>query len=229
MVKKMMLFYGILSLLFTGWINRPEAFLPDSTLCRAAIAEEAINPGEPPVIVYPLPDATMENLTDAILSVSLEEGDVYLDDTGKLQMNVTIYTYDAYDLVEIALLQVGDRIVTHAGEVDIISIRHLPGGTIAINGGWEEDGLTLMTDDSGFYYAIGANDTKSWYEIGKATIRVSVDFRGYDQSDLEMGEVVFYPGSFLVNEVTNYDFTPYNTTIRIEEGQVVELHRMYMP
>ena len=113
--------------------------------------------------------------------------------------------------------------------MDIISIRHLPGGTIAINGGWEEDGLTLMTDDSGFYYAIGANDTKSWYEIGKATIRVSVDFRGYDQSDLEMGEVVFYPGSFLVNEVTNYDFTPYNTTIRIEEGQVVELHRMYMP
>jgi hypothetical protein len=171
----------------------------------------------------------MENLTDAILSVSLEEGDVYLDDTGKLQMNVTIYTYDAYDLVEIALLQVGDRIVTHAGEVDIISIRHLPGGTIAINGGWEEDGLTLMTDDSGFYYAIGANDARSWYEIGKATIRVSVDFRGYDQSDLEMGEVVFYPGSFLVNEVTNYDFTPYNTTIRIEEGQVVELHRMYMP
>lgn len=228
-MKKMMLFYVVLCLLLTGWINQSEAILTDSTLCAAAIAEEAINPGEIPVIVYPLPDATMENLTDAILSVSLEEGDVYLDDTGKLQMNVTIYTYDAYDLVDIALLQVGDRIVTHAGEVDIISIRHLPGGTIAINGGWEEDGLTLMTDDSGFYYAIGANDTKSWYEIGKATIRVSVDFRGYDQSDLEMGEVVFYPGSFLVNEVTNYDFTPYNTTIRIEEGQVVELHRMYMP
>ena len=228
-MKKMMLFYVVFGLLLAGWINQSEAILTDSTLCATAIAEEAINPGEPPVIVYPLPDATMENLTDAILSVSLEEGDVYLDDTGKLQMNVTIYTYDAYDLVEIALLQVGDRIVTHAGEVDIISIRHLPGGTIAINGGWEEDGLTLMTDDSGFYYAIGANDAKSWYEIGKATIRVSVDFQGYDQSDFEMGEVVFYPGSFLVNEVTNYDFTPYNTTIRIEEGQVVELHRMYMP
>ena len=58
---------------------------------------------------------------------------------------------------------------------------------------------------------------------------MSGDFQGYDQSVLELGEVVFYPGSFLVNEVTNYDFTPYNATICIEEGQVVELHRMYMP
>ncbi len=229
MMKKMMLFYVVLGLLLTAWIDQPEAIMPDFTLCGAALAEEAIHQGESPAIVYPLPDVTMENLTDAILSVSLEEGDVYLDDTGKLQMNVRIYTYDAYDLVDIALLQVGDRLVTHAGEVAIISIRHLPGGTIALNGGWEEDGLTLITDDSGFYYAIGANDTKSWYEIGKATIRVSVDFQGYDQADLELGEVIFYPGSFLVNEVTNYDFTPYNTTIRIEEGQVVELHRMYMP
>ena len=229
MMKKTMLFYGILFLLLVGWIDQPEVALPDSMLCMTAIAEEVFHPKESPVTIYPLPDTTMENLTDATLSVSLAEGDVYLDDTGKLQMLVRIYTYDAYDLVDIALLQVGDRIVTHAGEVDVISIGHLSGNAIAINGGWEEDGLTLTTDDSGFYYAIGANDVKSWYEIGQATIRVSVDFQGYDQSDLDLGEVIFYPGSFLVNEVTNYDFTPYNTVIRVENGQVVELYRMYMP
>ena len=229
MMRKMMLFYVVIVLLLIDMSDQPEAIIPDFTLCGTTIAEEAINQGKSPVIIYPLPVATMYNLTDDRLSVSLEEGDVYLDDTGKLQMQVRIYTYDTYDLVDIALLQAGAKIVTHTSEVDIISIRHLQNGTITINDGWEEDGLTLMTDDSGFYYAIGANDTKNWYEIGKATIRVTVDLQGYDQSDLELSKFIFYLCSFLVNEVTNCDFTSYNTTIRIEEGQVVELHRMYMP
>jgi hypothetical protein len=86
-----------------------------------------------------------------------------------------------------------------------------------------------MTHEGGVYYAVSANDAKDWYEIGEATIRVSADFIGYDQADLKLGEVIFYPGSFLVGEVTNYDFTPYNTTIRVEAGQVMELHRVYMP
>ena len=27
----------------------------------------------------------------------------------------------------------------------------------------------------------------------------------------------------------NYDFTPYNTTIRTENGKVIEMHRIYIP
>ena len=41
--------------------------------------------------IYPLPDTTMDNLSDTILSISLEEGDAYVDDTGKMQMDVTIW------------------------------------------------------------------------------------------------------------------------------------------
>lgn len=65
--------------------------------------------------------------------------------------------------------------------------------------------------------------------VGEATNRVSVDFVGYDTSDLESGEVLFYPGSFLVGEVTNFNFTPHNTTIRVADGQIVEMHRFYTP
>ena len=185
--------------------------------------------GVPGCTVFPLPDVTMENLTDAILSVSFEEGDVYLDDTGKLQMNVRIYTCDQYDLVDMALLQAGDVLVTHDGEVAVNHVDRKDDGMISINGGLEAGGLDLMTDECGVYYAVDANGAKVWYEIGMATIRVSVDFQGYDQVDPEQEPDVFYPGSFLVGEVTNYDFTPWNTTIRVEAGQVVELHRMYMP
>lgn len=48
-------------------------------------------------------------------------------------------------------------------------------------------------------------------------------------ADLEVGEIIIYPGDFLIGAVTNYDFTPYNTTIRIEDGQVVEMNRVYIP
>ena len=98
-----------------------------------------------------------------------------------------------------------------------------------INGGLENGGFDLVTDDCGIYFETGYNDAKNWYQIGEATIRVSADLTGTDNIDPAQGEVIFYPGSFLVGEVTNYDFTPYNTTIRVEEGQIVEIHRVYVP
>ena len=184
---------------------------------------------EPAATVYPLPDTTFENLTDGILSVSLEEGGAYVDDTGKMQMDVKIYTYDRYDMVDISMLKVGDTLVTHAGEVIVTALEQDATGTIHINGGLDENGMDLVTDDSGVFYEAGYNDHKNWYEVGAATIRVSVDFEFKDNADLDQGEVLYYPGSFLIGEVTNYDFTPYNTTIRIEEGQIIEMNRRYVP
>ena len=143
-------------------------------------------------------------------------------------MDVKIYTYDKYDMVDISLLKVGDIIVTHAGEVEVTSMEQTAAG-ILINGGLEEGGFDLVTDDSGIYFETGFNDAKNWYEVGEATIRVSADFQGVDRSDPDKGDVTLYPGSFLVGEVTDYNFTPYNTTIRVEGGQIVEMTRSFMP
>ena len=184
---------------------------------------------EPAAVVHPLPDTTMENLNDAILSISLEEGGAYVDDTGKMQMDVKIYTYDRYDMVDISELKVGDILVAHAGEIEITSMERSESGIIRINGGLEEGGLDLVTEDSGIFFETGFNDAKNWYEVGEATIRVSADFLGHDNSDPEQGEVLIYPGDFLVGAVTDYNFTPYNTTIRVEGGQIVEMNRMYTP
>ena len=184
---------------------------------------------EPAVTVAPLPDTVMENLTDAVLSVSLEEGDAYVDDTGIMRMDLKVYTYDKYDMVDISALKEGDTIITHAGEVEVTSIERSESGIIYINGGLEEGGFDLVTDDSGIFYETGFDDAKNWYEVGTATIRVSADFEGRDLSDPEQGEVILYPGSFLVGEVSDYNFTPYNTTIRVEEGQIIEMTRSFVP
>ena len=134
-------------------------------------------------------------------------------------------TYDMYDMVEIARLKAGDILVRHSGEVQVISKEQDETGTVFINGGLGNGGFDLVTDDCGIFYESGADGIKNWYEIGEATIRVSADFRGLDKADPERGEVILYPGDFLVGAVTNYDFTPYNTTIRVEGGQIVEMNR----
>lgn len=184
---------------------------------------------DPAQKISPLPDATMENLTDAILSVSLAEGDAYVDETGKMQMDLKIYSYDCYDMVDISNLKVGDTLVKHSGKVQVTSIEQNDAGMVYINGGLDNGGFDLVTDDCGVFYEMGYNDQKNWYQVGEATIRVSADFKGSDCADPELGEVVIYPGDFLVGAVTNYDFTPYNTTIRIEGGQIVEMNRRYIP
>lgn len=235
-MKKMILLTVVLCLLLVGCGKSfPEATTEreqlDSTKAETELVDS--DSGEQDVAlavtVYPLPDTTMENLTDATLSISLDEGDAYVDDTGKMQMKVKIYTYDLYDAKDITQLKVGDIIVRHADEVTVTSVERGESGFLCINGGLESGGFDLADGGGGIFYEIGFNDVKNWYELGEATIRVSVDFIGYDRADPERGEVVIYPGDFLVDAVTDYNFTPYNTTIRIEAGQIVEMTRVFVP
>ena len=228
-MKKLLMAVLVIGCLFTGCKSRnvgngPEA-APEVTQSVSTTAAAEQTPSK----IHPLPDTAMENMTDAVLSISLEEGDAYVDDTGKMQMDVKIYTYDKYDMVDISMLKVGDILVTHSGEVEITALEREESGTVLINGGLDENGFALITDETGIFYESGYNDVKNWYEIGQATIRVSVDFEYRDTSDLEAGEVLYYPGSFLIGEVTDYNFTPYNTTIRVEDGQIIEMNRRYIP
>ena len=112
--------------------------------------------------IVPLPDTAMENMTDAVLSVSLEEGDAYVDDNGRMQMDLTIYAYDQYDMVDIANLKVGDTIVRHNGEIKVISLEQDETGRIFINGGLDNGGFELVADACGIFYETGYNDHKSW-------------------------------------------------------------------
>ena len=222
-MKKFMLVTLVICFLFAGCGNGKAATEVTETISTTATTEQTASASR----IYPLPD-TM-NLSDGILSISLEEGDAYVDDTGKMQMDVTVYTYDKYDMVDISMLNVGDILATHGGDVEITALERKDNGTVLINGGLDENGFDLITDETGVFYECGYSDTKSWYKIGEATIRVSADFMYYDTSDLEKGEILYYPGSFLIGEVTDYNFTPYNTTIRVENGQIIEMHRVYIP
>ena len=231
----------LICFLFTGCTGStiaPEAEtnIPEQTMAPLVSVPETkpelvidTEPAASVTVVHPLPDSTMENLSDSIVSISLEKGGTYLDETGKLNMEFTVYSYDRYDMVDISMLKAGDTLVTHAGELEINSLESTGNTSISINGGLYENGFDLVTDDDGIFYECGYNDSKNWYEVGKAILPISADFEYHDYSDLDQGEKVYYAGSFLTDEVSDYHFTPDSTTIRVENGQIVAMDRVYIP
>ena len=126
------------------------------------------------VTVSPLPATIDINALDnCMVAVSFEKGDAYVDDAGVMQLDVTVYTYDLYDMVEIANLAEGDTIVIQGQDVVVTSLETIESGILLINGGTENGGYDLWHNDSGVYFEQGYDDAKAYYALGSVTIPVS--------------------------------------------------------
>ncbi|MBP3610387.1 MAG: hypothetical protein J6J42_08645 [Lachnospiraceae bacterium] len=182
-------------------------------------------------VISPLPvTIDMNDLTNCTLAVSFKKGDAYVDDTGAMQLKVTVYTYDLYDMIDIALLKEGDTLVLRGQEVPVTSLTRTDQGSVEINGGLDNGGYELSTDNNTVFYETGYSDVKSYYALGEATLRVSGDFIFTDASDLDKEEVIYYPGDFLTDDAgIDYYFSPHNTSIVIKDGQVISMQRVYTP
>ena len=182
-------------------------------------------------VINPLPETLDVNALDnCTVAVSLEKGDVYVDDNGKMVMNLTVYSYELYDMVDIASLKENDVIVRRNEEVTITEVEHTASGLVRINGGEENGGFDLVSNDNTVYYESGMNDIKAYYELGKITLPVSVDFRYIDESEPEKEAKTYYSGDFLTDYAgLEYNFTPNNTTVVIEDGVIIAMNKVYMP
>ena len=182
-------------------------------------------------VINPLPETLDVNALDnCTVAVSLEKGDAYVDDNGKMVMNLTVYSYELYDMVDIASLKENDVIVRKDEEVTITEVERTDSGLVRINGGEENGGFDLVSNDNTVYYETGMNDIKAYYELGKATLPVSVDFEYIDESVLDSEAKTYYPGDFLTDDAEiEYNFTPNNTSIVIENGTIIKMNKVYMP
>lgn len=181
-------------------------------------------------VIQPLADTTMEALEDSIVHISFSQDDVYQDESGTILLRMQIYTYDKFDMMDISGLKTGDTILLSDGALLVNSVERNDHGTVLINGGLEEGGLDLATDDSGTYFAQGYSDMKSWYLVGEAECSVSEDFIFTDSADLEQGAVTYKAADLLDSiPASAYGYQPQNTTVRMENGQVVEMNRIYTP
>ena len=205
-----------------------EAFTEGTTAASAKESESASSEAK---IVKPLPSGIdLNHLDDCTVAVSFDEGDAFVDDTGVMQLRVSVYVYDTYDIADIHMLQVGDQISICQKNVKVTSLDRTESGGVIINGGPEEGGYQLFSADGTGFYAAGENDTKEYYALGEATIPVSEDFEFEDSSSPDQGTRTYYPGDFLTDEAgINYFFIPNNTTIRIQDGSVIRMDRVYIP
>ena len=235
-MKKILSIIMVLTLCFAlfagcGDETKPEADVKPETEAKSepeAKPEEAEEKGS---VVSPLPETVdVANLENCTVAASLEKGDAYVDDSGKMMMKVKVYTYDLYDMVDIASLKENDVIIHRGEEVKVTEIERLESGLIHINGGEENGGFDLISNGDTVYYEIGMNDLKAYNEIGEAVLPVSTEFIYTDSSDIEAAAKEYYPGDFLTdNAGIEYDFHPNNTSIVIEDGVIIGMEKVYNP
>lgn len=203
-------------------------------------AEPTVTPAETTPTSLPAPAAKtvtplpvtidVNNLTDCTVAVSIEKEDLLLDNTGARVLPVTVYTYDLYDMVDIAMLTPGDTIILRGEEVLVTELVRTDSGAVQINGGLDVGGYELRTDEHTVYYETGYSDVKTYFELGKAVLPVSADFVFTDNADLESGTQTFTLEDLFTDKVKHiYGFTPYNTRIVIEGGVVTQMERIYTP
>lgn len=181
-------------------------------------------------VVNPLPETIdVKKLDNRTVAVSLADGDVYVDDNGKMQMKVTVFAYDMYDMVDIASLNENDVIIRKNEEVKVTELERLDSGLVRINGGEENGGFDLVSNDNTVYYETGMNDIKAYYELGKISLPVADAFEYIDASDLDAEPKHYTAAEFLAADGMDYHFVPQNTSIVIENGTIIKMNKVYMP
>lgn len=225
------------SLAACGTVTNPQTptQTPEPTIAPTETSVPTAAPTEVPATptktIAPLPiTIDINNLDNCTASISLEKGDVYADDTGALQMKVTVYTYDLYDMIDIAMLAEGDTILLRQEEILVTSLVRTEHGAIQINGGLDAGGYELITSDNTVYYETGYSDIKSYYALGEVVLPVSTEFLFSDSSDLDLGEATYSSADLLADDAgIGYYFNPQNTSIVIENGEVIAMYRVYTP
>ena len=178
--------------------------------------------------VEPLPETLDVNaLTDATVAASFGAADISEKD-GKTEITLTVYDYDVYDMVDISQLAVGDTIVVDGKDM-VVASREDKNGFVTINGGLEQGGVDLTSDDSGVYYAAGLDDAKSYHELGRITVPVAEGFVLTDNSDLEHPDATYAASDLAKLAGESVGFTANNTLATIEHGELTVLARSYTP
>lgn len=185
-----------------------------------------------PKTVYPQ-DMTMDvnDLTDGILSVSFESHNVEMQSDGVVVMkDVTVYTKDIYDIVDINTLSVGDVIVIDGQEIVVDTLENDDRGVI-INGGNESSsGYELRpVDEDNCYVVNGLDDAPTFTEQGTRDFVVNEDAVYTDDADPSNHVEANYQFISAMINKSEYSYTPYNTTIELADGAVVKITRVYTP
>ncbi|MBR2697865.1 MAG: peptidoglycan-binding protein [Clostridia bacterium] len=193
-----------------------------------------------PKTVYPLAGPVdVNNLADAVLPVSFNQGDVAALASGAFINAIHIYSLDTYDVAQIESLRAGDTLMVGGEAVEITSAVPMPIDPevpdvreMEINGGNDGDGFMMVASpDSDGYVVRMLSDVPTYTEQGVTSLMLDPECVYNDSSDLDAGTVsVSYDGivDAIRGDATGF-FVPYNTTITVAGNRITEINREYVP
>ena len=182
--------------------------------------------------IAPMPyDIDVNNLPDGEYPVMFDRGDVLAGTSGVFMNNVRVYTQDWYDIVDVNTLAVGDTIIVSGEPVTVTSLEDTDYG-IQVNAEQDDGGFLLASEeDSNGFCVRGLSDISTYTLQGTTSLAVDASATFTDGWNIEEAPLtVGYDGIVeALQSSENEYFVQYNTSIRVENGKVVEIIRVFVP
>ena len=178
-------------------------------------------------------DVDPNALADGEYPVAFDRGDILSGATGIYMNAVHIFSMDIYDIVDVNTLTAGDTLVVSGEAIPVTSVERRD-GDVLVNGGLDgENGVVLgpIDEDSNGYRVWLESDLPTYTELCVTTLVLADNAVFNDSWNIEADPVkADYDGIVsAIAESENDYFNQYNTTIRLEDGKVVEINRVYVP
>ena len=172
-------------------------------------------------------------LPDGEYPVAFNRGDILSGATGIYMNAVHIFSMDIYDIVDVNTLTAGDTLVVSGEEIPVTSVERSD-SNVLVNGGLDgEDGVVLgpIDEDTNGYRVWLESDMATFTELGATTLVLADNAEFNDSWNID-AEPVKVSHDGIVSAIAESDndyFNQYNTSIRVEDGKVVEIKRVYVP
>ncbi len=206
------------------WYDWREEQHPEPIVFERAIPEGAVMPmGE---------EFDAGDVKDGIYQAAFNKEDIMNVGEGLTLGSVEIFTRDVYDIVDVNTLEVGSTIYVDGQYITIETIEK--GDTVVINGGNEaENGCELKPEEeSNCYVVVQLDDLNTYSSHGKTSLVINpaVVFTDASKPDAEPVVAEGFDALMKAMEETEIDtFWQYNTKIRVENGEIMEIYRIYTP
>lgn len=173
----------------------------------------------------------IDNIENGIYHAYMSESGID-EAEGQITINTEILTEETYDIVDINRMAVGDAIYINKQLFYVDSIEKTPSGIINVNGGIENLGTALIADDeSNCFVYVGMDMERSYTSHGMSDLVVSDGVKLTDKSN--PSEEKEYIGSDAIDALKEllkeYPLTWNNCTVTVENGEIVEINRLFTP
>lgn len=170
----------------------------------------------------------VNDLSNSEFAASFAADDVKTQEN-QTSIHLTAYDYEQFNASEIENLKVGDTLVIDQKEMKVESVEPQSDSWIQINGGLEQDGCDLYKGEDGLYYEMQL-ESKRYQPMTELDLPLTKNFVFMDSSDPDKQGQKYNTEEFLdLLKDDVYGFYPNNSTVTVENGEITQITRNFIP